>query len=593
MPEFLQDDAGNFAKLKANFEKLDELTKRLVDAIGQKEPSNLDIPTPSSEFYSKAMMAYFSEVLDNPAKLIEQQVGYWQESVNAWAEAQSRLFSKEDQGTPSTPTKDKRFKSPLWETHPYFSYVKQQYLLSSTAIEEATQNLSHLSPSEQRRIKFFTRQIVDLFAPSNFLATNPEALNKAVETGGQSLVDGLEKLVKDLEDNDGRLAVTLTDPDAFEIGKNIATTEGSVVFQNRMFQLIQYKPLTETVFKTPLLILPPWINKYYILDMKPENSMVKYLVEQGYTVFIVSWVNPDSSYRDVGIDTYLEEGLLTALNTVLSITGEEKANIVGYCVGGTLLAIALAWMAKKKINTVKSATFFTTLTDFEDPGELNVFIEEGFLTGIEKDVDEKGYMDSFYLTRTFSFLRANDLVYGPAIRSYMMGEAPPVFDLLYWNSDSPNLPARMTKEYLRGLYMNNDLAEGRFTICGEKLSLKAIRKPLYAIATESDHIAPWKASFKGLSQTRGKSRFILSQSGHIAGVVNPASADKYGHWTNNNKPEDIDRWKNEATFAPTSWWRDWTQWLEGQSGKQESARIPGSEQYHIIEPAPGSYVVKR
>ncbi len=592
MPKALDDNADNLSKLKENFEKLDNLTKRLVDAIARKEPSKLDMPGPGPEFYSKAMTAYFSEVLDNPAKLIEQQVDYWQDSVKAWAEAQMKLLNHDETEEAPKPS-DKRFKSPLWEQNPYFNYLKEQYLLSSKAIEEATEDLGHLSFPEQRRVKFFTRQIVDLFSPSNFLATNPEALNKALETGGQSLVDGLEKLVSDLEDNGGRLAVKLADPNAFEIGENLATTEGSVVYQNRMFQLIQYKPTTENVHQIPLLIIPPWINKYYILDMKPKNSMVKYLVDQGYTVFIVSWINPDGSYRDVGIDTYLEEGLLTAIDVVRDISSEDKINMVGYCVGGTLLTMGLAWMAKKKINKVNSATFFTTLTDFEDPGELNVFIEEGFLNSIEDDVKDKGYMDSFYLARTFSFLRANDLIYGPAIRSYMMGEAPPAFDLLYWNSDSPNLPARMTVEYLRGLYMDNDLAEGRFEILGEKISIKSIRKPAYVLATENDHIAPWHASFKGLNQTRGKCRFVLSKAGHVAGVVNPASADKYGHWINEDRPDDLNKWQKEADYHDSSWWRDWNNWLIPKSGKQVPAREPGTEKYKVIEAAPGAYVKKR
>ena len=580
---------SNIELLNENLARIDELTQRLVKALATTREKNPALEGPGQDLYMKAAAAYVAEMMQHPSKVLEQQVSYWGKSLKHWLEAQEALA--QGKLVPEDPTgNDRRFKNPLWSTHPYFNFLKQQYLMSSEAIENAVAGLEDLDSGDKARVAFFSRQIIDMLSPANFLGSNPDALEKAVATNGQSLVDGLENLVRDIESHDGNLGVTLSDPNAFKVGGNIATSEGSVVFQNRMLQLIQYAPKTEKVHATPLIIFPPWINKFYILDLKPENSLIKWATEQGYTLFVVSWVNPDATYEDVGIDTYVEEGFLTAIDEVKKITGEAQVNAVGYCIAGTMLSVTLALMAKRKDKSVKSATFFTTIADFEDPGEMGVFLSDDFLDGIDREVEKHGYLHSFFMQRTFSYLRANDLVYGPAIRSYMMGEAPPAFDLLFWNGDSTNLSARLAKEYLHGLCVQNLLAKGEFELLGEKLKLGDIKTPICAVACETDHIAKWQSSFQGLNRFGGERTFILSESGHIAGIVNPPTKNKYGHYTNEAPMVTPAEWKAGATFNKGSWWPLWDQWLEERSGKMVPARVPGDSTHKVIEPAPGSYV---
>jgi len=454
-------------------------------------------------------------------------------------------------------------------------------------------DMEGMDAKDQQRLKFFSQQIVDLMSPTNFLATNPDALEHAVETDGQSLVDGLENLVHDIENHQGDLVVELVDKKAFEVGGNIATTEGEVIFRNRMFELIQYAPTTETVHKTPLVIFPPWINKFYIMDLKPANSLIKFIVDQGYTLFVVSWINPDESYRDVSIDTYIEEGFMEAIRVVKEITGEDKVNAVGYCIAGTVLSLTLALMAKRGDKSVNVATLFTTLTDFADPGEVGVFLDEGFVDAIEADARDKGVLESFFISRTFSFLRANDLVYSPAIRSYMMGKTPPAFDLLYWNGDGSNLPAEMFVQYLRDLCVENRFAKEGITVCGETVLLEDVKTPVFAITCETDHIAKWTSCFDGFKRFGSRSKtFILSESGHIAGIINPPSKKKYGHYTNHGPMEDAEDWLATATKHEGSWWPRWEEWLSKKSGKMVEAREPGGAGYEPLAPAPGTYVRK-
>lgn len=580
--------------LKKNLDELEALTVRMVKAIANKRQSDPALSGPGHDFYAKAAAAYFAEMMAKPERMIEQQVQYWRRSLENFSNAQSKLTGNEsDEDANAAKAADRRFRNPLWDSNPYFSFVRDQYLLSSDVINQTVDSLEELDGHDRQRARFFSRQIADMFSPANFFGTNPDALEKAMETNGQSLVDGLRNFVRDLEANDGELAVTLADPDAFEVGGNIATTPGSVVYRNRMFELIQYAPLTPTVHKTPLLIFPPWINKFYILDLKEKNSFIRFAVSAGFTVFVVSWVNPDEAYRDVGIETYLKEGVYAAVEAALNISGTKKLNAIGYCIGGTLLTIALADMARKGDDRIKSATFFTTLTDFEDAGELGVFIDDDFLAAIEHEVDERGYLDSLFMSRTFSYLRANDLVYGPAVRSYMMGEAPPAFDLLYWNGDSTNLPALMAKQYLRKLYSANELVNDRFTVDGIPVRMSDIKTPVFAVASESDHIAPWKSSFRGLSRLSGEKTLVLAESGHIAGVVNPPQAGKYGYWLNDSEFEDPEKWQDEAVHTSGSWWNHWSDWLSGYSGKMIEARKAGSDEYPEIAPAPGEYVVAK
>ncbi len=584
--------APNLERLTANLSRVEALSTRLMAALAHKRQADAALQGPNQEVYVKAAAAYLAEMMQNPTKILEHQVSYWGKTLKHYVEAQQALAA----GTPKAPADpgptDRRFANPLWDTHPAFNYLKQQYLLNAEAMTTAVSELSTLDPGDQKRVDYFIRQIVDMFAPTNFLGTNPDALEKAVQTDGESLVRGLENLVRDIEANEGDLLVTLADPAAFHVGQNLATTPGAVVYRNRMLELIQYTPTTDTVCQTPLLIFPPWINKFYILDMKEQNSLIKWIVDQGFTLFVVSWVNPDATYADVGMDDYIRDGYLRAMAEVRRITGEKQINAVGYCIAGTTLGLTLAHLHKAGDATVKSATFFTTLTDFSDPGEVGVFLDNDFVDGIERQAMQDGILSKFFMSRTFSFLRSNDLIYQPAIKSYMLGEAPPAFDLLYWNGDGTNLPARMAVEYLRGLCQGDGFARGHFPVFGDPVSLADVQVPLCAIACETDHIAPWRASFAGVSQMGSADKtFLLSQSGHIAGIINPPSKGKYGHHVNPAVMTTPDDWIAGATFHQASWWPRWGAWLAAQSGAQVPARVPGDSGVAVLGPAPGTYVV--
>jgi polyhydroxyalkanoate synthase len=577
-----------------NLKKVEELTERLGQVMSGRQTHRQALDGPNQELFTKATQAYITEAMTNPAKLMEHQMGYWTKTVTHFIEAQQmlakgKLSAPEDR----TPT-DRRFANPLWETHPYFNFVKQQYLINAQALEQAVEDVTEIEPREKQRLCYFSRQIIDLMSPTNFLATNPDALERAIETEGDSLVKGIENLISDLEANNGELVVRLADETAFKLGENIATTPGKVVFRNKMLELIQYTPTTKQVHKTPLLVFPPWINKFYILDLKAQNSFVKWVVDQGYTLFMVSWVNPDSSYSDVGLEDYVEDGYLAAIEEVKKITGEKQTNVVGYCIAGTVLSMTLALLKQRGDTSIKSATFFTALTDFSDQGEFQPFLTDDFIDGIEGETEDKGVLPSIVMARTFSFLRSNDLVYAPAVKHYMMGETPPAFDLLYWNGDGANLPAKMAMQYLRGLCQRNELADGGMDMLGHHLVLGDLDVPLCAIACETDHIAPWKDSYRGVQQMGSKNKtFIMTQSGHIAGIVNPPSKKKYGHYTNTNLALDHADWLKGADFHEGSWWPRWEKWLKKQSGKKVESRKPGENGRKILCDAPGEYVAKK
>ncbi len=579
--EKLQRLTGNLAKIEA-------LSARLIKALAERRAHDKALDGPGQDVYVKAAAAYMAEMMSNPARVLEHQIGYWGKTLKHYVEAQQALAKGEFVAPADPGPTDKRFSNPLWDTNPAFNYLKQQYLLNADAIKTAVSDMESLDDNDRKRVEFFTRQIVDMFAPTNFLGTNPDALEKAVATDGESLVQGLENLVHDIEAAGGNLQVTLADPEAFTVGKNIATTPGSVVFRNRMFELIQYTPTTETVHQTPLLIFPPWINKFYVLDMKPANSLIKWVVDQGFTVFVVSWVNPDASYAKTSMDDYIRDGFLTAMAQVRLITGEAQINAVGYCIAGTTLGLTLAHLQKAGDASVKSATFLTTLADFSDPGEVGVFLGNDFVDGIERQSHEDGILSKSFMSRTFSFLRSNDLIYQPAIKSYMLGEAPPAFDLLYWNGDGTNLPCTMALEYLRGLCQEDGFAKGEYKVFGRKVSLADVKVPLCAVACETDHIAHWKGSFNSVRQMGAADKtFILSQSGHIAGIVNPPSKGKYGHYTSQGPMEKPEDWLAGATFTQASWWPRWKDWLAERSGAQVPARVASN----VLCPAPGTYVV--
>ena len=585
--------AGKAEALAANLARVEALSQRLVAALARKRQVPAALQGPGQDLFVKAAAAAMAEMMSNPGKLIERQVGWWGKMLRHQVEAQQRLAQGKLEPAPDIAGQavgpDKRFKGALWHEHPYFDWVRQQYLISSHAITEAAAELEGLDERERKRVAYFTRQIVDLFSPANFLGTNPEALARAVETDGQSLVDGLENLVRDIEAGQGELQVTLADRAAFRVGENIATAPGRVVHRNRLMELIQYAPTTEQVHVRPLVIFPPWINKFYVLDLRPENSLIRWVVDQGFTLFVASWKNPDASYKDVAIDDYVREGYCEAISVAAEITGQSRVNAAGYCIGGTTLALTCALKGKRKERDLASATFLTTLTDFSDQGEVGVFLSDDFLDGIEAEAVRAGVLDSFYMSRTFSYLRAGDLIYAPAIRSYMMGQPPPAFDLLYWNGDGTNLPARMAVQYLRELCQEDRFAKEGIAIAGETLRLPDVKQPVFAVACESDHIAAWRACYAGLRRTGAADRtFVLSESGHIAGIVNPPSKGKYGHWTGGDWAEGAEGWRAGAAREDGSWWPRWGAWLAERSGKMVPARQPAGG----LGPAPGTYVAE-
>jgi polyhydroxyalkanoate synthase subunit PhaC len=579
-------------QMTKNLVRLEELSARLASVMGRKRIVPTSLQGPGQDLYYKAGTAMMKEMMENPAKLLQTQIDYWGKTLTHYVETQQKLMRGDLSPPDALVDGDSRFKDEIWQSHPMFNYLKQQYLLNAELVRNAVGDIEGLDAKDKRRLEYFSQQIVDMMSPANFLGTNPEALARAVETEGQSLVDGLENLVKDLERNEGELVVTLSDPEAFKVGGNLATTPGKVVYRNRLMELIQYTPTTEQVHATPLVIFPPWINKFYILDLREKNSLIRWIVDQGYTLFVVSWKNPDASYADVGLGEYVEEGFFEAISQVKKITDQKKVNAVGYCIAGSTLSLALGVMKKRGDTSIKSATFFTTLTDFSDQGEIGVFLDDDFVSGIEEEVKRNGYLDSFFMSRTFSFLRSKDLVYKPAVRNYMLGKTPPAFDLLYWNGDGTNLPRDMAIEYLRDFCQKNKLAEDGFEICGETVSLDDVTVPLVAVACETDHIAAWRSSFRGIQKMGSTDKtFILSESGHIAGIVNPPSKQKYGHYTNGDWSGTPEDWHAGAEFHQGTWWTRWDDWLSSQSGRKVKAREPG-ENSEVIADAPGPYVVE-
>ena len=577
-------------QLAMNIERIESLTQRLISALAQRQKRSPGVEAPGPELFTTAATAWMKLLAEQPERVLGQQVSYWGETLRHFAEAQAALARGGLQAPPSEAPRDRRFSNPLWESHPFFNFIKRQYQINAQALEEAASALDLPGMSDRRRIEWFTRQMIDMMAPTNFLATNPDALEKALETEGESLVKGLENLVRDIEGSGGELIVSLADRDAFRVGENIGTTEGTVVARKPLYELIQYKPTTEQVHELPLVIFPPWINKFYILDLKPQNSLIKWIVDQGYTLFVVAWKNPDASYADTGMDDYVAS-YVEIMDRVLDLTDQPKLNAVGYCIAGTTLSLTLSLLKQRGDDRVNSATFFTTLTDFSDQGEFTAYLQDDFVAGIEDEVARAGMLSSQLMTRTFSFLRANDLVWGPAIRSYMLGETPPAFDLLFWNGDGTNLPGRMAIDYLRRLCQQNTFVGEGFEAMGKRLHIRDVEVPLCAIACETDHIAPATDSWRGVAQMASRDKtFILSESGHIAGIINPPSKKKYGHYTSDAGFADgWQAWRDQARHHEGSWWGRWGDWLAKRAGGMVAARDPGEG----LGPAPGQYVHER
>ncbi|MCS6854340.1 MAG: class I poly(R)-hydroxyalkanoic acid synthase [Elioraea sp.] len=538
-----------------------------------------------------AFLEMTARLMANPLPLMQAQVAFWQDYMQLWQNTARRLMGAEAEPVVTPSPGDRRFRHEDWHENEIFDFIKQSYLLSARYIQSLVKQVEGLDEKTAQKLDFYTRQFVDAMAPTNFVLTNPEVLRRTIETGGENLVRGLNNLLADLERGRGRLQIKMTDYEAFKVGENIATTPGAVIYRNDLIELIQYAPTTEEVVKRPLLIIPPWINKYYILDLRPKNSFIRWAVSQGHTVFCISWVNPDETLAQKTFEDYMLEGPLAALEAIRKATGETDVNAIGYCLGGTLLACTLAHLAAKGDARIRSATFFTTLVDFAEAGELSVFIDEEQLKALEETMNKRGYLDGHEMAVTFNMLRANDLIWSFVVNNYLLGQEPFPFDLLYWNSDSTRMPAAMHSFYLRKMYQENRLVEpGGITLAGTPIDLRQITVPTYILATREDHIAPWKACYKATQIYSGKKRFVLAASGHIAGVVNPPEAGKYSHWVNTELPPDPDAWLAGATELAGSWWPDWQRWVAGLSRAKVKARNPGEGELPILEPAPGSYV---
>jgi polyhydroxyalkanoate synthase len=544
---------------------------------------------------SQAFFQAWAKLLADPYRLAEAQMKLWQDYGSLWQSSMRRLMGQDAAPIAQPQPGDRRFKHEDWQRNFLYDYIKQSYLIAARHLHRTIAGVAGLDERTARKVDFYTRQYIDALSPTNFLLTNPEVLRQTVATGGQNLVKGLRNLLEDLaRGSGGQLQLRMTDETAFKLGVNIATTPGKVVFRNDLIELLQYCPASGPVYRRPLLVIPPWINKYYILDLRERNSFVKWAVEQGHTVFVVSWVNPDEKLAAKRFDDYLSEGALAALDAIEQATGEREVNAVGYCLGGTLLACALGYLAAKSDERIVAATFLASLIDFEEPGELEVFIDEQQVAALEKRMRERGYLEGSEMATTFNMLRANDLIWSFVVNNYLLGRDPFPFDLLYWNSDSTRMPAAMHSFYLRNLYLKNLLAKpGGIKLCGVPIGLSLVRTPLYFVSTLEDHIAPWLATYKGAKRFPGAVRFVLGGSGHVAGVVNPPAANKYGYWTNPRLAEDPEQWLKGASQHPGSWWTDWAGWIAQHGGEKVAQRIPGTGGLKALEDAPGSYVRMR
>ena len=535
-----------------------------------------------------------TRLMSQPHELVQAQFQLWQDYVRLWQSTTQRMLGADVAPVIVPDRADRRFKDAAWNENALFDFIKQSYLLSSKYLLDLTSQKEGLNDKTQQKLEFYTRQFVDMLAPSNFVVTNPEVLRVTLETRGENLLRGLKNMLEDLDRGKGKLAIRMTDLDGFEVGRNIAMTPGKVIFQTDLMQLIQYDPSTEEVHRRPLMIIPPWINKFYILDLQPKNSFIKYCVDQGFTTFVLSWVNPDERLSHKSFEDYMLEGPLAALDAIERATGEKEVNAIGYCLGGTLLASTLAWMKEKGDERIKSATFFTTLVDFTDPGELGVFMDEEQLAALEKTMAKRGYLDGAEMAASFSLLRASDLIWSFVINNYLLGKDPFPFDLLYWNSDNTRMPAAMHSFYLRKCYHENVLVRpGGVSLGGVPIDLTRVDLPVYWVSTKEDHIAPWKSTYAATQLYQGPKKFVVAGSGHIAGVVNPPVSGKYGYWLNDALPADPEAWFAGAQHHDGSWWADWARWNASFAGGLVPARAPGGGKLPALEDAPGAYVKRK
>ena len=559
-------------------ERIDDLAEGMPASVYQE----------MSKEFLRAWGDLTTQTIQHPQDWFNTLLNYQRDQMSLWLNMFATPGAKPPTVTPGHG--DRRFSGKEWRDNPVFDYLKQSYLLASNMLNECAE-ASHLDQENKKKLKFYTRFFADALSPANFALTNPEVIQLALETKGQSLVDGLQQLMQDMEK--GR--ISMTDESAFQLGVNLATTKGSVIFENEILQLIQYAPTTAKVAQRPLLVVPPFINKFYILDLQAENSFVKYATDQGNTVFIISWINPDKKHSALTWDDYLQSGLFTALDVIKQISGAEQVNTVAWCVGGTLLASGLAVLQARNDQTIASATFFTSLLDFSEPGEIGVFVDQSQVAQREVQLEHTGMLNGKDLAMVFSMLRANDLIWSYVVNNYLKGKTPPPFDILYWNSDPTNLPASMYISYVKNMYLENKLVQpGGLTMCGVPVDLSKITTPSYFLSTIEDHIAPWTSTFKTVDLFDAPVTFVLGASGHIAGVINPPVKNKRNYWIDGERGKGAEHWLNSATSHPGSWWTHWSEWLEQhRANEKEAPMVLGNAAYPPLEPAPGRYVTKR
>ncbi|MFT4058801.1 MAG: class I poly(R)-hydroxyalkanoic acid synthase [Legionella sp.] len=530
-----------------------------------------------------------SVMLNNPEKVWQMQMDYWQDAL----ELAHTQFTHWLQGAPM-PIADNRFSGEDWLNNPFFNLLSQHYLLASEHMNTLFENMEYPDDKVARKLKFFTKQYLDALSPANFLHTNPQLMDETLKSHGKNLLHGLHNLLSDLEIGSSRISIKMTDTDAFKLGKNIAVTPGKVVFRNDMIELIQYTPTTAKVKSIPLLIIPPWINKYYILDLSPHNSFIRWIVDQGITVFVISWVNPDASFANKSLYDYLHEGPQAAIHVIQNQLKVPQVNALGFCIGGTLLSLLLAYNKAHLDNSIHSATFLAAMIDFSDPGDISVFIDEQQIKKLEEEMKSKGYLAGKFMASSFNSLRANDLVWSFFIKNYLRGQNPVPFDILYWNSDSTNMPATMHSQYLRWMYLHNDLVKpNKIHINHTPIDVRTIDIPTFFLSTEKDHIAPWKTTYIGYELMKGPKRFVLGGSGHIAGIVNPPSVTKYGYKVNDQTNISAEEWIENAVEYAGSWWNEWATWLKNLSGSNVLAPDFIKMPYKPLMDAPGSYVLEK
>lgn len=564
-----------------------EKSMRILDGF-KNQPAQLPKLIKQYMDLTNDFQALVTILLKNPEQVWQMQMAYWQDAFSLMQDQLSHWL----EGKPM-PVEDRRFSSEEWVNNPFFSFMSQHYLLASEHMNSLLEHVDYGDKRMAKRVQFFTRQYLDALSPANFLHTNPQLMAETIQSHGKNLLRGLQNLLTDIEAGSSRLIIKMTDTDAFKIGSNIATTPGKVIYRNDMMELIQYTPKTDKVKSIPLLIIPPWINKYYILDLSKNNSFIAWLVEQGITVCTISWVNPDATYAKKGLFEYLKEGPMTAIKIMQEQFQVPKVNTLGFCIGGTLLACMLAYLKAHNEEPVNSATFLASMIDFSDPGDISVFIDEQQILRLEEEMRSKGFLDGRFMASTFNSLRANDLVWSFFIKNYLQGKSPVPFDILYWNADVTNMPAKMHSEYLRWMYLHNDLVKpGKIQLNHVPLDVSKIDLPTCFVSTRKDHIAPWQTTYLGFQLMSGEKRFILGGSGHIAGIINPPGGSKYSFYRNRSTTETADEWLTNAKEHPGSWWPEWLDWLKKRSGRLINAPVFAQLPYKEIMDAPGSYVLK-